>query len=89
MESEDMVRLYGELQQVNLKIDHLTELFNQAAYGDGFPRCARQDDRIDHVVDSVALCHARVSAMKKWLWAGLVTVVTTLVNYLWERLRSS
>lgn len=88
MDEPDMRRLYGELKELGAKLDNLTDLFNRAAYGDGFPRCARQDSRIANLADSVERCHDRVSGMKKWLWAGLVALAATSLNYVWERIKS-
>ena len=88
MNDSDIAVLHGELKQLNTKLDHLTELFNRAAHGDGFIRCARQDSRLGHVETSLELCHARVSGMKRWLWAGVVAMATALINYVWERVKS-
>lgn len=89
MTNEESRRLYAELKQLGVKIDNLTELFNRAAYGDGFTRCATNDRRLSHVEEGVRLCHGRVSAVKKWLVAGLVSVVSLLANFVWNIVRES
>lgn len=89
MSDDEVRRLYAELKQLGVKIDNLTELFNRAAYGDGFTRCATQNSRLSHVEEGVELCHARISGVKKWLIAGLVSVVSLLANFVWNIIQGS
>lgn len=89
MSDDEAGRLYAELKQLGVKIDNLTELFNHAAYGDGFTRCATQMSRIDHLESGVALCHCRISGVKKWLIAGLVSVVSLLANFAWNMIQGN
>lgn len=89
MNDDDAARLYAGMKELGVKIDHLTELFRDASHGDGFTRCAAQANRLDHVEDSVALCHARVSGVKKWLVAGLASLVGVLANFVWNAIRTS
>lgn len=89
MSDEESRRLYAELKQLGVKIDNLTELFNRAAYGDGFTRCATNDKRLGHVEEGVQLCHARISGVKKWLVAGLVSLVSLLANFVWNIVQTS
>lgn len=89
MSDDEVRRLYAELKQLGVKIDNLTELFNRAAYGDGFTRCATQNNRLGHVEEGVELCHARISGVKKWLIAGLVSVVSLLANFVWNIIQTS
>lgn len=89
MSDDESARLYAELKQLGVKIDTLTELFNRASYGEGFPRCAAQNNRLDHVEESARLCHARIGGLNKWLVAGLVSVVSLLANFLWTVIQSS
>ncbi len=87
---ENEVRLlYAELKQLGVKIDNLAELFNHAAHGDGFPRCARHESRLRHAEEGVELCHRRVGGVKKWLVAGLVSIVSLLANIVWNMARDS
>lgn len=81
--------LYAELKQLGVKIDHLTELFNHAAHGDGFTRCAAHEGRIGRVEADVALCHRRIGGVKRWLAAALVSVVSVLANIVWNLVQSS
>lgn len=89
MPDDETRRLYAELKQLCVKIDHLTDLFNRAAYGDGFVRCANHGKRLDHVEEGLALCHGRISGVKKWLIAGLVSVVSLLANFVWNMIQAS
>lgn len=89
MSDNEAGKLYAELKQLGVKIDNLTELFNRAAYGDGFTRCATQANRLEHLEAGVALCHTRISAVKKWLIAGLVSVVSLLANFVWNIVQGS
>ena len=82
-------KLYAELKELGVKIDHLTDLFNRAAHGAGFPRCAAQNNRLHHLEEGVELCHARISGVKKWLIAGLVSLVSLLANFLWNLVQTS
>lgn len=82
-------RLYAELKELGVKIDNLTQLFNHAAHGDGFTRCASHASRLQHMEDGIQLCHARISGVKKWLIAGLVSLVSLMANFLWNVIRSS
>ncbi len=87
---EDEVRLlYAELKQLGVKIDNLAELFRHAAHGDGFPRCAARESRLRHVENGLELCHRRVGGVKKWLVAGLVSLVSLLANIAWNMARES
>lgn len=89
MSENDTARLYGELKAVNSKIDNLTELFNRAAYGEGFNRCARHSARLKQMEGNLELAHGRISGVKKWLIAGLVSLVSLLANFTWNMLQSS
>ncbi len=89
MSESECGRLCAELRELGVKIDNLTELFNRAAYGDGFTRCAAQASRLAHVEEGVALCHTRIGGVKKWLVAGLVSLVSVLANFLWNVVRGS
>ena len=89
MGDNDANRFYAELKELGVKIDHLTDLFNHAAHGDGFPRCAANENRLRHVESGLDLCHSRISGVKKWLVAGLVSLVSLLANFLWNLLQSS
>lgn len=89
MNADETAKLYAELKELGVKIDHLTELFNHAAYGGGFTRCATQANRMDHLEEQVALCHDRVSGVKKWLVAGVVSVASMLANVVWNLVHSS
>ncbi len=84
MTEDDSRALYAEIKQLGVKIDHLSESFNRAAYGDGFPRCAAQNNRLGHVEENLVLCHERVGTVKKWLIAGLVAVISVLANFVWN-----
>ena len=89
MSESDIAKLYGELKEIRAEIKNLSEAFNRAAYGDGFPRCTRNTNRIDHLEESVDLCHSRISGVKKWLVAGLVSVASMLANFAWNMFQSS
>lgn len=89
MSEIEVSRLYAELKELGVKIDNLTDLFNRAAYGDGFTRCAAQANRIQHMEEQVGLCHTRISGVKKWLVAGLVSIVSLLANVVWNILQST
>ncbi len=84
MSEDEVHRLYAELKQLGVKIDNLAELFNHAAHGDGFPRCAVHESRLRHVEAGMERCHARVSGVKKWLVAGLVSIAGMLANAAWS-----
>lgn len=89
MSENEVGRLYAELKELGVKIDNLTDLFNRAAYGEGFTRCATQANRIHNLEDQIDLCHSRVSGVKKWLIAGLVSLISLLANFVWNILQSS
>ena len=89
MSENDSGRLYAELKELGVKIDNLSELFNRAAYGDGFTRCAKHDNRLHHVEENVELCHQRISGVKKWLIAGLVSLISMLASFVWNVLQAS
>ncbi len=89
MSGDECARLYAGLKELGVKIDNLTELFNHAAHGDGFTRCATHASRLAHAEEGIALCHARISGVKKWLVAGLVSLVSLLANFVWNVVRSS
>lgn len=89
MSGDDAGALHAGLKELGVKIDNLTELFNRAAYGDGFTRCAGHGERLKHVEESVGLCHARIGGVKKWLAAGLVSVAGMLANFVWKILQAS
>lgn len=89
MGDNEMNRLYTELKELGVKMDNLTELFNRAAYGDGFTRCATQANRLQHLEEGVELCHERISGVKKWLIAGLVSVMSLLANFVWNLFQST
>lgn len=89
MNEDDFTRLYAELKQLGVKIDNLTKLFDRAAYGDGFARCAAQNNRLRHAEEGVTLCQERISGLKKWLVAGLVSVVSLLANFVWNVIQAS
>lgn len=89
MERNELAQIHAELQRLGDKIDALTELFNRAAYDVGFTRCAAQNNRIEHLESGVELCHNRISAVKKWLVAGLVSVVSLLANLAWNLIHGS
>lgn len=88
MEENDTGKLYAQMKELSVKIDHLTELFNRAAYGEGFARCANHANRLRHAEEGIGLCHARIGGVKKWLAAALVSLVSMLANILWNMLRS-
>jgi hypothetical protein len=81
--------LYAELKQLGVKIDHLTELFNHAAHGDGFPRCAGHGSRLRRVEADVELCHRRIGGVNKWLVAGLISIVSMLANVVWNLVQNT
>lgn len=88
--SDDEARaLHGQLGELGVKIDLLTELFNRAAHEDGFARCAGHHERLKHVEEDMELCHSRISGLNKWLVAGLVSVVSMLANFVWKVLQTS
>lgn len=89
MSDDEMRRLYAELKQLGVKIDNLTDLFNHAAHGDGFTRCAGHDSRLRHMEADLSLCHNRISGVKKWLIAGLVSVVSMLANIVWNMVQTT
>ena len=84
MSESEIGKLYGELRAVNAKIDNLTELFNRAAYGEGFVRCARHSNRIKHTEDNVELCHGRISGVKKWLVGVVGAILAALAGVVWN-----
>lgn len=84
-----MNRLCIELKELGVKIDHLTESFNRAAYGEGFARCAKHGNRLQHIEEGLELCHQRIGGVKKWLVAGLVSVISMLANFVWNIVRTS
>ncbi len=84
MKEDDSRDLYAEIKQLGVKIDHLSESFNRAAYGDGFPRCAAQNSRLGHVEENLVLCHERIGTVKKWLIAGLAAAISLLANFVWN-----
>ena len=84
MSESEIGKLYGELKTVNAKIDHLTELFNRAAYGEGFVRCAKHSNRLKRAEDDVELCHSRISGVKKWLIGGIVALLSALTGVAWN-----
>ncbi len=84
MSESEIGKLYGELKAVNAKIDHLTELFNRAAYGEGFVRCARHSNRLKHAEADIELCHGRVSGVKKWLVGAMGAVLAALAGVVWS-----
>ena len=84
MSESDVSRLYGELQKVNTRLDNLTELFNHAAHGDGFTRCARHSGRLAAVEEKADLSHVRISGVKKWLLWVLVACASAMANYVWN-----
>ncbi len=88
MPDTDAHRLYAEIKELGVKIDNLTDLFNHAAHGDGFPRCASHERRILHMEKNVELCHERIGSVKKWLVAGLVSVMSMLANFVWNVIQS-
>ncbi len=88
MSDDDSRTLYAEIKQLGVKIDNLSESFTRAAYGAGFPRCAAQNNRIGHVEENLVLCHERIGTVKKWLIAGLVSVISMLANFVWNVLQS-
>lgn len=89
MSESEIAKLYGELQTLNAKLDHLAEAFNRFAYADGGPRCARHSNRIKHVEESAELCHTRISGVKKWIVAALVAAAGMLINFAWDIIRSA
>ncbi len=89
MDEVEIGRIYAELKQLGVKIDNLTELFNHAAYDVGFTRCATQAARLEHVEEGVGLCHARITSVKKWLIAGLVSIISLLANFVWNVVQGS
>lgn len=89
MGNDDSHRLHAELKELGVKIDNLTGLFNRAAYGDGFTRCANHGNRLQHLEEDVELCHQRISGVKKWLIAGLVSLISMLANFVWSVLQTS
>ncbi len=89
MSEEETHRLYAELKQLGVKIDNLADLFNHAAHGEGFPRCAVHESRLRHVEAGVELCHSRVSGVKKWMVAGLVSIVGMLGNAVWGMVQAT
>ncbi len=88
MSESDIAKLYGELKAVNIKIDTLTDLFNQAAHGDGFTRCGKHSARIKQTEDKVELAHARISGVKKWVLGGLMGIASMAVKYAWSIVES-
>ncbi len=89
MAEDDIRSLYAEIKQLGVKIDNLADLFNHAAHGDGFTRCAGHAGRLDHVEAAVARCHGRLDGMKRWLAAGLVSLVSLLANIIWNMTQDS
>ncbi len=89
MGEHDISSLYGELKAINAKIDNLTELYNRAAYGEGFARCARQADRLEHIESGLDLAHARISGVKKWLLAVMIAVLSALASFAWDMVSAS
>lgn len=89
MSESEVSKLYGELREVNAKIDNLTTLFNQAAHGDGFVRCGRHSARLKQLESNVELAHSRITGVKKWLIAGLISIASMAVNYAWAMLQSA
>lgn len=89
MSDGDVNTLYAEMKELGVKIDNLADLFNRAAYGEGFARCAAQNNRLLHMENDVKLCHARIGGVKKWLIAGLVSVVSLLANFVWNVIQAS
>jgi hypothetical protein len=65
-EVKTLVGIVSRLERLEAKIDNLTELYNKTSNGDGFPRCAKHATRLDHAEESLELCHARISGVKKW-----------------------
>ncbi len=89
MSESDIAKLYGELKAVNIKIDTLTELFNQAAHGEGFSRCGKHSARLKQMEDKVELAHTRISGVKKLLLTGLIAVASMAANYAWSMLQAA
>lgn len=84
MGDTEVKSLIGELRQLSAKVDHLTEMFNRAAYGDGFARCSRHSVRLKHAEDSVELSHKRITDVKRGWIAALIAVVSAVVSYVWS-----
>ena len=89
MSGDEIGVIYGKLETLNAKLDHLTDLFNRAAHGEGFVRCARHSARLKHAEESIALGHVRISGVKKWLLAALVGAAGVLANFAWDIIYSS
>lgn len=89
MSESEVSKLYGELREVNAKIDNLTNLFNRAAHGEGFNRCSKHSVRIKNVEASVELSHQRISGVKRWMVGALITIATMAANYAWSIIQSA
>jgi hypothetical protein len=89
MGESEVSKLYGELRELNAKVDKLTEAFNHAAHGDGFNRCSRHSVRIKNVENSVELSHRRISGVKKWMVGALITIAAMAANHAWSILQSA
>lgn len=89
MSENDIHALHVRMTSIDGKIDHLTEMFNRAAHGEGFHRCARHSGRLKRIEEGVELCHDRIGTVKKWLFSGLVGMASILANFAWDIIRTS
>lgn len=84
MGDTEVKTMLGEIRELKAKMDHLTQMFDRAAYGDGFARCSRHSVRLKHVEDSVELSHKRITGVKRGWIAALIAVASAVVSYVWS-----
>ena len=80
MSDSEIARLHEELRVIRAKLDAIAEALG---------RIGKHSVRLQHVEESVALAHSRISELKKWIWGGLVAAVSTFAAFVWDSIKST
>ena len=89
MSDNDVAILHGELREFRAEMRAEMRALREnvtIAQTVGHPRCAKQDNRLEHLEGDVALCHDRVSAMKKGMWSLVSGFAILAAKELWNML---
>lgn len=91
MSESDLAVIIQHLNQLDRTIEKAVDAIEKVndAVGKLTEKSARNSQRIKTVEGSVELAHTRISGVKKWIFGGLIAIVSTVAKHVWSLIESA
>ncbi len=76
MSESEVSELRADVRSISTKLDTLIQKFTESS--------SKHSQRLKHVEDDLKLAHTRISAVKKWIFGGVVGIASMLAKFAWS-----